>query len=79
MNNRQVNLQDAFLNAARKRRIPVTIFVTNGYQINNAIILSYDSYVVLTECDGREMLIFKHAISTISPAQKLGINTKGEE
>lgn len=69
-----LNLQDAFLNAARRERMPVTIHVTNGYQINNALILGYDSFVLLAETDGRQMLIYKHAISTITPQKRVEYN-----
>ena len=69
-----LNLQDAFLNATRRDRIPVTIHVTNGYQINNALILGYDNFVVLAEADGKQMLIYKHAISTITPQKRVEYN-----
>lgn len=61
------NIQDAFLNAARKADIPVSIYVTNGYLINGAKILSFDNFSVLVEAGGNQMLIYKHAISTITP------------
>ncbi len=66
-----LNLQDAFLNAARRDRVLVTIHVTNGYQINNALIIGYDSFVLLAEAEGKQMLIYKHAISTISPQKRV--------
>jgi len=76
---RQINLQDAFLNGVRKQKIPVTIHVTNGYQINNAIVLGYDSFVVLAECAGKEMLIYKSAISTITPSVRLELTAQNRE
>ena len=66
-----LNLQDTFLNAARSDRTFVTIHVTNGYQINNALIIGYDSFVVLAEAEGKQMMIYKHAISTISPQKRV--------
>lgn len=71
---KSLNLQDAFLNAARRDRIPVTIHVTNGYQINNALILGYDSFVLLAETEGKQLLIYKHAISTITPQKRMEYN-----
>lgn len=66
-----MNLQDAFLNGARKSKTPLTIHVTNGYQINSAVVVGYDSFVVLCECDRRQMMIYKHAISTMSPERRI--------
>ena len=68
------NLQDVFLNKARKSGIPLTIHVMNGYQIKNAVLKSFDSYCVLVETEGRQMLIFKHAISSISPQKAIELN-----
>lgn len=65
------NIQDRFLNAARKAECPVSIYVTNGYLINHARIAGFDSYAVLVESDGKQMLVYKHAISTITPEAKL--------
>ncbi|MEA5059285.1 MAG: RNA chaperone Hfq [Clostridia bacterium] len=69
-----LNLQDTFLNVARRERVPVTIHITNGYQINNAIILGYDSFVLLVETEGKQMLLYKHAISTITPQKRVEYN-----
>ena len=66
-----INLQDTFLNTARRERIPVTIHVTNGYQINHAVVLGYDSFVILAEVEGQQMLIYKHAVSTITPQRRI--------
>ncbi len=74
-----LNLQDAFLNAARRDRVLVTIHVTNGYQINNALIVGYDSFVVLAEAEGKQMLIYKHAISTISPQKRVEYNKEPQK
>lgn len=74
-----MNLQDAFLNQVRKQKLEVTIHVTNGYQINHATILGYDNFVILAECGGKQMLIYKHAVSTISPAQKVEMSLTKEQ
>ena len=68
---KSINLQDTFLNTARRERIPVTIHVTNGYQINHAVVLGYDSFVILAEVEGQQMLIYKHAVSTITPQRRI--------
>ena len=52
--NKPMNLQDAFLNSARKAKVPVTIHVTNGYQIKNAVITGYDSFVVTAEAGNEQ-------------------------
>ncbi len=70
--NKQINLQDTFLNQARKDRIPVTIFLMNGYQFKG-IVKGFDNYTVILECDGKQQLVFKHAISTIVPARAVSI------
>lgn len=69
----KLNIQDAFLNAARKSNTPVDIHITNGYLISEAQVKSFDSYAVLIETGGKQMLVYKHAISTIAPETKLQI------
>ena len=64
------NLQDKFLNQTRRDRTPVTIFLMNGFQMRGYI-LSFDQFAVLILSDGRQNLIYKHAISTIQPAEQL--------
>lgn len=66
--NKQINLQDMFLNTLRKERTEVTIILTNGYQ-QKGIIKGYDNFVVMLDSDGKQMMIYKHAISTIVPAR----------
>ncbi len=62
------NLQDRFLNQARKDKTPVTLFLMNGFQLRGYI-LSFDQFAVLILSDGKQNLIYKHAISTIQPAE----------
>ena len=74
-----VNLQDVFLNKARTEKIPVTIFLTNGFQFKG-IVRGFDSYTVVLDCDGRQNLVYKHAMSTISPAHPISfMNTSSED
>ncbi|WP_061994744.1 RNA chaperone Hfq [Clostridium sp. ATCC 25772] len=67
------NLQDIFLNGARKNRIPVTIHLTNGFQIKGNV-NGFDSFTVVLFSEGKQMLIYKHAISTITPAKAILFN-----
>ena len=62
------NLQDRFLNQARKDRTMVTLFLMNGFQLRGTII-SFDQFAVLVLSDGKQNLIYKHAISTVQPAE----------
>lgn len=77
MNKPTNNLQDIFLNSARKNRIPVTIYLTNGFQIKGNV-KGFDSFTVILDCDGRQMMIYKHAISTINPLRTILFNNYNE-
>lgn len=70
--NKMMNLQDIFLNQARKEKILVTVFLTNGYQFKG-IVKGFDSYVVIMDCDGKQNLVYKHAISTVVPTRAISI------
>ncbi len=61
-------LQDIILNSVRKNRIPVTMHLTNGVPLKG-IIRGFDSFVVLLESDGKQQMIYKHAISTVTPSR----------
>ncbi|MBE6838206.1 MAG: RNA chaperone Hfq [Ruminococcus sp.] len=65
-------LQDVFLNQVRKDKIPVTVFLTNGFQFKG-IIKGFDGFVVILDCDGKQNLVYKHAISTINPSKPVAI------
>ncbi len=62
----QINLQDAFLNQVRKENISVTIFLVNGFQLKG-MVRGFDNFTVLLESEGKQMMVYKHAISTVSP------------
>ena len=64
------NLQDRFLNQARKDHIPVTLFLMNGFQLRGTI-MSFDQFAVLVLSEGKQNLIYKHAISTVQPAEPI--------
>lgn len=65
-----INLQDIFLNKVRKENIQITIFLVNGFQIKG-IVKGFDSYTIVIEGDNKQNLIYKHAVSTIIPNQKV--------
>ena len=67
MKNQCVNLQDSFLNLARKDNIPVTIFLVSGIQLKGTV-RGFDSFIVILESQGRPwQMVYKHAIATIVP------------
>ena len=61
------NLQDVFLNAVRKTKTPVTMFLVNGVKLQG-VITWFDNFSVLLRRDGHSQLVYKHAISTVMPA-----------
>ena len=65
-----LNLQDMFLNQVRKENVAVTIHLVNGFQIKGNV-KGFDNFTVIIESMGRQQLIYKHAISTITPAKPL--------
>ena len=65
-----INLQDAILRECRKDKVPVTLFLMNGFQLRG-IITGYDSFVVVLVSDGKQQMIYKHAISTLAPIRPL--------
>ncbi|WP_300258174.1 RNA chaperone Hfq [Clostridium sp.] len=73
MNKSINNLQDIFLNNARKEKISVTIFLVNGVQLKG-IVKGFDSFTVVLDSDGKQQLVYKHAISTVSPAKPILFN-----
>ncbi|MBU3214050.1 RNA chaperone Hfq [Clostridium estertheticum] len=60
------NLQDIFLNEARKNKIQVTLYLINGFQLKGNV-TGFDTFTVVLNCDGKQMMVYKHAISTITP------------
>jgi host factor-I protein len=71
-----MNLQDAFLNQLRKERIPVTVFLVNGFQIKGTV-RGFDNFTVIIEMEQRQQMIYKHAISTVSPVRPVNILSAG--
>ena len=67
------NLQDLFLNQARRDRQLVTLFLMNGFQMRG-VIRGFDSFTVVLETDGKQQLIYKHAISTMVPSRSVDMS-----
>ena len=65
-----INLQDAVLNEVQRDKIPVTLFLMNGFQLRGTI-TGYDSFVVVLVSEGKQQMIYKHAISTLVPIRPL--------
>jgi len=79
MSKASFNLQDNFLNQLRKENVMATIFLVNGYQIKGNI-RSFDSFTILLEVEGKQQLVYKHAVSTVIPFRNININlTPGEQ
>ena len=65
-----INLQEPILAECRRERVPVTLFLMNGFQLRG-VITSFDSFVVVLVSDGKQQMIYKHAISTLAPIKPL--------
>ena len=65
-----INLQEAILEEVIRDRVPVTLFLMNGFQLRGTI-TGYDSFVVVLNTDGKQQMIYKHAISTLAPMKPL--------
>ena len=65
-----MNLQDAILKEVKRERVPVTLFLMNGFQLRGTI-TGFDSFVVVLVTDGKQQMIYKHAISTLAPIRSL--------
>ncbi len=72
MTQTKANLQDIFLTKARRDRIPATLFLMNGFQLRG-VITGFDAFVVVLDSDGKQQVIYKHAISTIAPIRPVSL------
>lgn len=69
---KQINLQDSFLNHVRKENIAIIIFLVNGFQIRGTV-CGFDNFTVIIEVEGKQQMIYKHAISTITTVENVKI------
>ncbi len=72
------NLQDILLTYARRERMAVTVFLTNGYQLKGTV-QGFDCFIVVLNTEGRQQIIYKHAISTIIPARPIQLDVAQEK
>lgn len=72
------NLQEIFLTQARKQNVPVTMFLMNGFQLRGTV-TGFDSFTVVLSTDGKQQIIYKHAISTIVPLHPVSLMEEAEE
>jgi len=77
-NKATIVLQDVFLNQVRKEHIPVTIHLTNGFQLRG-MVKGFDNFIVILDSDAKQMMIYKHAISTITPARPVSFGNSVQE
>ena len=78
MSNNSNNLQEIFLTQARRDRRMVTMFLMNGFQMRGCI-TGFDAFTVILTSDGKQQIIYKHAISTIVPERPISLTEPGEE
>ena len=71
------NFQDTFLSAARRDKATVVVFLMNGFQMKG-VIRGFDSFVILLDSDGKQQMIYKHAVSTIVPPKPIDLYSEEE-
>lgn len=69
----KANLQELFLLRARRDKVPVTVFLMNGFQMRG-IITGFDAFVVVLDSDGKQQVIYEHAISTVAPLRPVDLS-----
>ena len=74
----KANLQEIFLTKVRKQALSVTVFLMNGFQLRGTI-TGFDCFVVILDSEGRQQVIYKHAISTIAPRRPVELREDGTE
>lgn len=72
MNKSAINLQDTFLNQVRKENLPVTIYLVNGFQLKG-LVKGFDNFTVVLEFEGKQQMVYKHAISTVMPIRPINL------
>lgn len=75
--NKTFNYQDSFLTLARKGRVPLVVFLMNGFQMRG-VLTGFDSFVILLQTESKQQMIYKHAVSTIVPERPLSLENGGE-
>lgn len=70
---KQPNLQDHYLNVLRKEKAAITVILTNGFQLRGTL-MAFDNFTILLNSEGKEQLIYKHAISTYVPKENIDLS-----
>jgi len=78
MQKNTVVMQDVFLNQMRKDQTQATIHLCNGFQIKGTV-KGFDNFVIMLETEGKQMMVYKHAVSTITPAKTVSLNLQPSE
>ena len=73
---KNMDLQEQFLDQARREKTGLTVFLMNGFQMRGTV-TGYDQFTVVLECEGKQELVYKHAISTIIPVRPAELNMEG--
>lgn len=73
----QLNLQDYFLNQTKKEKVGVVVYLVNGVQLKG-MVRGFDNFTLFLESNGRLQLVYKHAVTTVSPDRPLSINIFNE-
>jgi host factor-I protein len=73
-----INIQDTFLNQVRKENIPVTIYLVNGFQLKG-LIRGFDNFTIVIDSDGKQQLVYKHAISTFTPLKPVSLMVENNQ
>lgn len=73
-----INIQDTFLNQIRKEAIPVTIHLVNGFQLRG-VVRGFDNFTIVVESEGKQQMIYKHAISTFTPSRAVSLAQEQEQ
>ncbi len=77
MNKPSINLQDGFLNQVRKDGVQLTIFLINGFQLRGQV-RGFDNFTIILDNEGKQEMVYKHAISTIMPARPVSFNLESK-
>jgi host factor-I protein len=72
-----INIQDTFLNHLRKENVPVTIYLVNGFQLRG-LVKAFDNFTVVIDTEGKQQLVYKHAISTFLPQRAVSLMPDNE-
>ncbi len=78
MSKQQVNIQDTFLNQVRKERMPVIVYLVNGFQIRGTV-KAFDNFTIVLEAEGKQQMIYKHAISTFIPMRTIPLHLEAAD